>query len=551
MTGKYEIPGNCTIGTLISEQAKKRPDRLALVMRDKDGITYGEMDGISMQVAKSLLALEIPERSIIAIWALNSPEWIYAMGGSARTGHPFSGLNTKYQTAELRQVLSHSGAAVLFIGEGSGGIEGFSDILYQVCPDGKESPPGVFRSGNLPSLRHVISFSHIPHPGMFTWGEFLSLGEGISDDLVLKKQEEIDPDDMAMIMYTSGTTGIPKGVIHTHLDLILVEYLIAKRFDMAESDVSCLPVPFFHILGITMPFSSFITGGTVALLERFSAREMLLTVETYRATSVHGIVTMFSAVLDELKRNSYDISTLRCGLIAGSRCPPDLVGQIIDSMGMPGFMIAYGSTEGICITMSLLDDSRKHKTETLGLPLSGVKMKIVDPSTGASLLPGEVGEALVKCPWMMKGYYHMPEATERVLDPDGFYHTHDLMCVDEDGYYRFIGRIDELIIRSGENLYAVEVEGPLLRHPAVLDAKVVGIPCEYYGEDVVAFVILRPGMKETSHGLKKYLRSTISLHKVPSAILFSDRFPQTASGKVHLALLREMAIVARNEHIVD
>lgn len=547
MTGIQEAADNYSIGRIISEQAIYRADNPALVGKNQDTCTYSAMDAISMKVSRSLLSLNIPARSHIAIWEMNSPAWVYAMLGAVRTGHPFIGLNTGYQSDELYQILSHSSSVVLFIGDKTGKCENFYDILYRVCPDAKETPHGGFRSDILPALQYVVSLTNRKNPGILTWDEFLAMGDTVPEELVHSRESSVFPDDLAMIMYTSGTTGKPKGVMHSHRDLVLNSYLISERLDLSKSDIACIPVPFFHIFGITLLFTSFGSGGAVCPLERFSARDLLLMIQSSRATILYGVVSMFAAVLEELKRERYDLASLKGGIISASRCPASLVRQVIDVMEMPGFVIGYGSTEGICITLSRSDDSLVHKTETLGFPLSGAEIKIIDPKTGSPVATGQIGEAWVKSPWIMKGYYQMPDETNRVLDTDEFYHTGDLLSVDEDGYVRFIGRIDELIKRGSENVYAIEIEEPLRLHPAVVDARVIGIPCVYYGEDIVAFVIMKPGTQVPSQEIKKYLRSIIAMYKVPSAIVFLKQFPLTGSGKVRLAALREMAVAARDK----
>ena len=547
MAGRIETTSNYTIGGLIRRQAEIRPDHQAIVTRTGEEFTYADFNRNAIRVAKGLLALNIPPHSHVAIWAINSPAWLFAMAGSARIGSPFIGLNTGYRAEDLQQVLNQSDAFILFIGEEAGMRENFSDIFVQVCPDGIGSSSSSFSSSRIPSLRYVISLGSSPYPGILSWDEFITSGESIPDKIAEEHLDTVQPDDLGMIMYTSGTTGIPKGVMHSHRDLILNSSLMAGRLSLTDTDIACIPAPLFHIIGITMPFSSFTTGGSVVLIGRFSAREFLVTIEECHATAAYGVVTMFAAVLEEMNNRLYDVSSLRCGLVAGSRCPPELVGQVIDRMGMPGFVVGYGSTELICLTISRSDDSRIHQAETLGYAMDGSEILIVDPGTGKPLQPGEIGEAWARCPWMMKGYYKMPEATARVLNSDGFFRTGDLLSSDADGYYHFIGRLDELIIRGGENVYAIEIEEPLCFHPAVRDARVVGIPCPFYGEDIVAFVIPRPGAVVTPNEIKNYLRRTIAAFRVPSVIIFTDQFPMTGSGKVRLSSLRDMAVKNRDE----
>jgi fatty-acyl-CoA synthase len=536
----------CTIGGLFSSLAELIPGSPALLTRTGERETYAQLNRTATAVAKALLALKISPGSHIAIWALNSHRWIHTMAGASRIGSPFIGLNTGYLAADLERVLNHSDAEILFLGEGAGKEELFFDIFAGIAPEITTCEPGSFRSEKFPLLRFVISTGRSPYQGVLSWDEFIAGGETIPDEVMKQREDTVQHDDCAMIMYTSGTTGIPKGVMHSHTDLVLGGYLVAERLSLTDSDIACSPLPLFHIFGITMPFCSFTTGGSIVMTERFSGAECLQAIEACHATSIYGVVTMFTALLEEVNHARYQIGSLRCGLISGSRSPPDLVDDIIEHLDIPGFVIGYGSTELLCVTISRAGDSLMHRRETLGFLMDYAEMQIRDPNTGDMLPPGEIGEAWVRCPWMLKGYYKMPEITATVMDKDGFFKTGDLISLDDDGYYRFIGRIDELIIRGGENVYAIEIEEPLRQHPAVRDARVVGIPCRFYGEDIVAFVIRKPGAVEGHLEMKKYLRGIIASHKVPSAIIIIDQFPVTGNGKVRLSQLREMAVQIRD-----
>ena len=541
MTGMENPADKTTIGQIFTQNSLIIPEKPALVWKDQRSISYGTITDISEQVAKSLIGLGIDPGRFIAIWALNEAKWLYSMGGSSMAGYPFIGLNTAYKAPELRQVLAHSGASVLFIGDDKTGTTSFASNIAELCPEIYTDPPGTWRSAVFPDLQYVVSFGSTDIPGILSWDEFIKKGISIDDDMLIRQASAVQPDDLALIMYTSGTTGFPKGVMHTHKNLIASADIVSSRIRLTDTDVACIPVPFFHILGITMAVASLWTQGQIAIIDRFSAKDTLQTIEECRATALYGIVSMFAFALETQKAENFDLKSLRTGIIAGSLCPPDLVTKVIEEMGISEFVIGYGSTEAICLIASLPDDPVAKRSDSLGTPLPGVEIRIVDGKDGTMVQQGEIGEALARSPWCMKGYYQMPEKTSEALDSLGFYHTHDMMYEDSDGYFHFVGRIDDLIIRGGENIFPKEIEQELHTHPDVRDCAVIGIPCEYYGEEIVAFIILKEEAKVIALELKRYCSNTMAIHKVPSLIIIVDSFPLSGTGKVQVSKLREIA----------
>ncbi|MBP2663731.1 MAG: acyl-CoA synthetase (AMP-forming)/AMP-acid ligase, partial [Firmicutes bacterium] len=323
----------------------------------------------------------------------------------------------------------------------------------------------------------------------------------------------------------------------------------AKYQGLTPQDISCIPLPFFHAYGCIAVMAAVAAGAAIAVIEQFNAQELVKTLEGCQATAVCGTPTMFVAALEELSHHCYDLSSLRGGNMAGAFCPPQLVQAVVDKLGAREFGILYGSTEAIISIMNRWDDSLEHRINTLGQALPEVELKIVDPQTGETVAAGTAGELCIKSPSRMKGYYKMPEATAQAIDSAGWLHSGDLACIDTEGYCRITGRIKDMIIRGGENVYPAEIEEFLTTHPKIKDAQVVGIPCEYYGEEVVAFVRLQAGQSATPLEIKRYCRERIAIHKVPAQFLFVEQYPQTASGKVQKFKLRELAIQLLSEKI--
>ncbi len=377
---------------------------------------------------------------------------------------------------------------------------------------------------------------------MFTWQEFLANSNTISDEELILRENTVTGEDIFTIQYTSGTTGTPKGAMLTHSNYVTNAFAIAKCQGLVKQDISCIPLPFFHAYACIAIMSAIAVGATIAVIERFSAQELLRTIEGCQATAVCGTPTMFVAALEEMTKHHYNLSSLRGGNIAGAPCPPQLVNDVIEKMGAREFGIIYGTTETIISTMNRWDASLEHRIGTLGQALPEVELKIMNPQTGEEAPLGDAGELCIKSPSKMKGYYNMPEATAQGIDPAGWYHSGDLVYMDNQGYYHITGRIKDMIIRGGENVYPAEIEDFLYTHPKIKDAQVVGIPCEYYGENIVAFVRLQEGETATPLEIKRYCREKIAIHKVPAQFFFVNQYPQTASGKVKKFMLREMAI---------
>ncbi len=541
-----------TVGSLLQEKADSQGDSTALVYHQRNkSYTYRDFNCISRQVAKGLLALGTARGEHVAVLAPNLPEWLFVLFGCAKAGAPLVTVNTNYRTFELEYTLKQSDAAMLFLADGAGQQGEYLEAIYEICPELKTAQPGELKAVRLPELRNVIFLGEEKQPGMFSWEEFLTKGEDVNDGELDTREQALKPDDVFTIQYTSGTTGVPKGAMLTHGAYINNSAAIAQRQRLSPQDTVCIPLPFFHAYGYLTIISAITAGSVIAAVERFRAQDMLLVMENCRATAVSGTPTMFVAALEEMSVRPYDLSALRSGNMAGAPCPPELVKAVVEKMGVGEFGVLYGSTECLITIMNTPDAAIEHRTGTMGRAMPGIELKIVDPRTGQETPAGIQGELCIKGPTMMKGYYKMPEATAKTIDAGGWFHSGDLVSAGEDGFYRITGRIKDMIIRGGENIYPAEIEEFLFTHPKVKDSQVVGIPCPYYGEDTVAFVRLKPGQTATPIELKRYCRERIALNKVPAHFFFIEQYPQTASGKVQKFKLREMAIqmVAEREMV--
>ncbi len=533
-----------TIGKLLEKTAVNTPDHEAVVYPDRGlRYTYRQFDQLCRKVAKGLMALGIDKGEHVAIWASNTPEWLTAQFASAKTGAVLVTVNTNYQLSELEYVLKQSDATTLILMESYRGTS-YIDILYKLIPELKESEPGKLASERLPFLKNIILMGDKRHPGMYLWDDLLKLSGSVSEKALDRRMERLEEHDVINMQYTSGTTGFPKGVMLTHSNLANNAANIAECMNLSKKDRMCIPVPFFHCFGCVLGNLACVTAGaTMVPVQEFSPKEVLSAVETEKCTALHGVPTMFIAELNDQDFASYDLSSLRTGIMAGSNCPIEVMKKVIDNMGMSEITIAYGQTEASpVITQTRANDSLKRRVETVGRALPNVEVKITEPGTNQEVARGVQGELCTRGYHVMKGYYKNPEATAAVIDEEGFLHTGDLAIMDEEGYCRITGRLKDMIIRGGENIYPREIEEFLYKHPYILDVQIVGVPDETFGEEVSAWIKLKSGVSMTAEELKAYCKGKIARYKIPRYIAFVEEFPMTASGKVQKFKLREQAL---------
>ncbi|WP_003542249.1 AMP-binding protein [Desulfotomaculum nigrificans] len=533
-----------TVGGLLDRIATKFPDHDALVYTDRNlRYTYHQFNQLCRQVAKGLMALGLKRGEHIAIWATNVPEWVTLQFATGKMGAVLVTVNTNYKTFEVEYLLKQSDTTTLVMIGGTK-TSNYINIINELCPELRDSQPGKLNSARLPMLKNVIFIGEDTPAGMWNWRDILAMANQVTDEELDARQASLDPDDCINMQYTSGTTGFPKGVMLTHFNIINNAHSIADCMNFTEQDKLCIPVPFFHCFGCVLgTMTCVVSGATMVPVEVFHPVRVLETIEQERCTAVHGVPTMFIMELEELDKKKYDTSSLRTGIMAGSPCPIEVMKAVVNRMGAREITITYGQTEASpAITMTRTDDPIDLRVTTVGRTIPNVEAKILDPETGAECPPGVQGEICARGYNVMKGYYKMPEATAQAIDANGWLHTGDLGVMDHNGYFKITGRLKDMIIRGGENIYPREIEEFLYTHPLVKDVQVVGVPSAKYGEEVLAFIQPKEGANLTKEEIQAYCQNKIAKYKIPSYVLFTDSYPTTASGKVQKYRLREKAI---------
>lgn len=533
-----------TIGALLDEMAQRYPDNDALVYPER-GIRYSyrQFNDVCRQVAKGLLGMGVRKGENVSIWAYNVPEWVILQFATAKIGAILVTVNTSYKSAELEYILNQSDSTSLFM------VKSFKDTDYvatlgDVVPELTSSAPGSLNVPKLPFLKRVVFIGDETPAGMINFNSIIESGRDVTDAELAAVEASLDRHDVINMQYTSGTTGFPKGVMLTHYNIINNGFNIGECMKLTEKDRLCIPVPFFHCFGCVLGVMACVTHGTTMVpVEIFDPLAVLRTIETEKCTAVHGVPTMFIAELEHPEFSTFDLSSLRTGIMAGSNCPIEVMKKVINQMHAREITIAYGQTESSpVITQTRTDDAIELRVATVGRALPDVEVKIVDIETGATLPPGKQGELCTRGYLVMKGYYKMPEETARAIDQEGWLHTGDLAIMDENGYCKITGRIKNMIIRGGENIYPREIEEFLYTHPKISDIQVYGVPDRKYGEQVMASIILKKGIEMSEEEVREFCQGKIANYKIPKYVKFVDSYPMTASGKIQKFKMRDMAI---------
>ncbi len=535
-----------TIGDVLERSARLYPTNDALVVRQQQiRCQYREFFPQVNQAAKGLMRLGVQEGDRVAIWATNRAEWVITQFATARIGAILVNINPAYGPYELEYALKQSEAQSLLL------IRGFKHSDYvsmflELSPEASKAGPGALRAQQFPHLKHLIFLGDEEKPpGMMSWKELLILGSEISDDQLAQRALTLDFDDPINIQYTSGTTGFPKGALLSHHNIVNNALLVGRAMGIGHHDKICIPVPFYHCFGMVLGnMVCAVSAATMVIpAESFDPLATLEAVHQERCSALYGVPTMFIAELEHPDFHKFDLGSLRTGIMAGSPCPIELMKRVVEQMHCNEITIAYGLTESSpVITQTRTSDPIEVRVTTVGRALPHTEVKIMDPETGKLVPRGTHGELCTRGYLVMKGYYNNPEATRAAIDVDGWLHSGDIATMDENGYCKITGRVKDMIIRGGENIYPREIEEFLYTHPAVCQVQVVGVPDRKYGEEVVAWVQLKEGMAATSEDIVCFCEGRIARYKIPKYIKFVDAYPMTVTGKVQKYKIRQMAI---------
>ncbi|MDR1046020.1 MAG: AMP-binding protein [Candidatus Adiutrix sp.] len=540
---------NRTVGQALEDNVRAWPEREALVypVQGEPGrevrYTWAGLNDEVDRLARGLMALGVEKGDRVAVWATNRPQWLTLMYATAKIGAVLVTVNTYYRQAEIAYLLKQSEADYLVLMESFRGCN-YLETLYQIAPEIRNSGREGLRSAELPHLKKVVFLGGQSREGLYLYDEVLSLAEKTPREKFQALKESLHYDEVINMQYTSGTTGFPKGVMLTHQNIVTNGYWIGRHQNLSHEDRILLPVPLFHCFGLVLgAMAALKHGAAMVVLDIYSAFDILVNVERESCTAIYGVPTMFISLLEQKSFDKFDLSTLRTGIMAGSPCPVKTMVEVIERMHAGEITICYGLTEtSPVVAQTVREDPLAKRTETVGRPMPGVEIKIVDPDTGRELPRGRIGEVVIRGYAVMKGYYNMPEATAEIIDPDGWLHSGDLGKFDPDGYLVITGRWKDMIIRAGENIYPQEVEEYLRHMPGLVDVQVVAVPSKLHGEELGAFIIADEKNQHISNKeVKAYLRPLVSGYKIPRYVKVLSQYPLTASGKVQKFKLREMA----------
>ncbi|HZU68909.1 MAG TPA: AMP-binding protein [Ktedonobacteraceae bacterium] len=534
-----------TIGDQFDLTVSRYPDNPALISRHQHiHWTYRELQAQVDQCARGLLHLGFQKGERVGIWAPNCAEWAITQFATSKLGIILVNINPAYRLHELEYVLNQSGCSGIVIASAFK-TSNYTEMLQTLAPELAQCEVGRLQAEKLPSLRTVIRIGEDRIPGMLPWKELLAMGDNVSQETLKQVQQDQEFDDPINIQYTSGTTGFPKGATLSHHNILNNGYFVAELQNITPQDKMCIPVPLYHCFGMVMGNLGCVTHGAAMVYpaESFDPLATMEAVQEERCTSLYGVPTMFIAELNHPEFKRFDFSSLRTGVMAGSPCPVEVMKRVNTEMHMPEVEICYGMTETSPVsTQTRVDSPFDKRVGTVGQIGPHLEIKIVDPQTGKVVPIGQPGELCTRGYSVMLGYWNNPEATANAIDAARWMHTGDLATMDEEGYINIVGRIKDMIIRGGENVYPREVEEFLYTHPKIRDVQVVGVPDVKYGEAVMAFVQLHPGESATEEEIRAFCQGKIAHYKIPRYVKFVDSFPMTVTGKIQKFKMRESAI---------
>jgi fatty-acyl-CoA synthase len=531
-----------TIGSFFDTMVQRFPEREALVSCHQGlRYTYRQLQTESQRLASALLTLGLQRGDRVGIWSHNNAEWVLTQLATAKAGIVLVNINPAYRVSELEYALNKVGCKAL-IAMPEFKASNYLDMIRTLAPELDNCEPGALKSARLPTLGSVIHLGQQQVPGMLRFADLIARGN--PDDPQLPAIEAtLQATDPINIQFTSGTTGFPKGATLTHRNILNNGFYVGEAMRLSEHDRLCIPVPLYHCFGMVLGNLACLTHGAAIVYpnEAFEPLSVLQAVQDERCTGLHGVPTMFIAELDHPRFAEFDLSTLRTGIMAGSPCPIEVMKRVLRDMHMAEVTIAYGMTETSPVScQSDADTPLEKRVSTVGRVQPHLEVKIVDATSGATVDIGETGELCTRGYSVMHGYWGDEERTREAIDADGWMHTGDLATMDAEGYVNIVGRIKDMVIRGGENVYPREIEEFLYRHPAIQDVQVVGVPDIKYGEELCAWIILRPGAQLDEAAVREFCRGQIAHYKVPRYIRFVDAFPMTVTGKIQKFKMREM-----------
>ena len=537
-----------TIGQALDATAAKWGSHAALIVRHQNiRWSYGEFKQRVDTLAAAFLALGLAPNDRIGIWAPNCSEWALTQFASAKAGLILVNLNPAYRAHELEFSLHKVGCRALVVAERFKNVS-FLEVLRSLAPELDACVPNELRAARLPQLRCVIRLGSTRTPGCYNFNEVLGLGQPQDFARLQELATGIQPDDACNIQFTSGTTGSPKGATLSHFNILNNGYFVGRAIELTENDRMCIPVPLYHCFGMVMGNLGCVTHGAAMVYpsEWFDPLQTLETIQAERCTALYGVPTMFIAELEHPQFATYDLSSLRTGIMAGAPCPIEVMKRVVRAMHMEQVTIAYGMTETSPVSFqSGTDDPLERRVSTVGRIHPHLQVKITDPQ-GRVVPVGSQGEILTRGYSVMQGYWEDPERTRDVIDAAGWMHTGDLGILDAEGYCNITGRLKDMLIRGGENIYPREVEEFLYRHPKIQAAQVFGVPDPKYGEEVCAWIQLKPGTAATEQDIREFCCGQIAQHKIPRYVRFVSEFPLTVTGKVQKFVMREQMCVELN-----
>lgn len=534
-----------TIGAYFDAMVERFPDREALVVvHQQRRYTYRQLQAESNRLASALLRLGLRPGDRIGIWSHNNAEWVLMQLATAKAGLVLVNINPAYRVAEVEYALNKVGCRAL-VTMPRFKTSDYIGMLRELAPELAQAAPGALRAARLPQLEHVIWIDvegqGADEPGLRRFSDLMKMGDP-ADAQLASVARLLTAHDPINIQFTSGTTGFPKGATLTHRNILNNGYFIGEAMKLTEADRLCIPVPLYHCFGMVLGNLACLTHGACIVYpnDAFEPLSVLQTVEQERCTGLHGVPTMFIAELDHPRFREFDLSTLRTGIMAGSPCPIEVMKRVQSEMHMQEVTIAYGMTETSPVScQSRTDTPLDKRVSTVGQVQPHLEVKIIDPESGRIVKVGERGELCTRGYSVMQGYWGDPARTAEAIDAEGWMHTGDLATMDEEGYVNIVGRIKDMVIRGGENVYPREIEEFLYRHPKVQDVQVVGVPDPKYGEELCAWIVTKPGQTLTDEEVRAFCKGQIAHYKIPRYIKLVDAFPMTVTGKIQKFKIRE------------